>query len=223
MAEQRVQRRLAAILIADMVGYSRMMERDEAGTLARLKAHRRELIDPSIRAHGGRVVRSTGDGVLVEFPSAAEAVFCAVEIQRAMIDRSAREPEGKHTVFRIGISIGDLIIDAGDIFGNGVNLSARLESLSPPGGLCISRAVRDQVRDRVPYCFEDRGEHCVKNMARPVRVYALDPDVIAGLPAAESPALEHSARWSAPRVVASALATSALLALGGVLWLLASF
>jgi adenylate cyclase len=163
-------RRLAAILAADVAGYSRLMGADEEGTHDRLKAHRRELIDPKIGEHSGRVVKTTGDGMLVEFPSVVDAVRCAAEVQRAMIDREADVPEDRRIRFRVGINL-DVIVDGDDIFGNGVNVAARLEALAEPGGICISRMVRDQVRDRLPFVFEDQGHRQVKNIARPVRVY----------------------------------------------------
>jgi class 3 adenylate cyclase/tetratricopeptide (TPR) repeat protein len=174
-----VQRRLAAILAADVAGYSRLMGADEEGTLERLKAHRRELVDPKIREHRGRIVKTTGDGMLVEFPSVVDAARCAVEVQRAMIDRNADMPEDKRITLRIGINLGDVIIDGDDIYGDGVNIAARLEPLAEPGGICISRMVRDQIRDKLPYPFEDMGEQSVKNIARPMRTYAMNVDAVA--------------------------------------------
>src|SRR5260370_20545496 len=176
-------RRLAAILAADVAGYSRLMGADEEGTHERLKAHRRELVDPKINEHSGRIVKTTGDGMLVEFPSVVDAVRCAAEVQRAMIDREAGLPEDRRIRFRIGINLGDVIVEDDDIFGDGVNVAARLEALADPGGLCISRMVRDQIRDKLAYDFEDLGEQSVKNIARPIRVYALRPEAIADLPA----------------------------------------
>jgi len=151
----------AAILAADVAAYSRLMGVDEEGTLERLKAHRRELTDPSVAQHKGRIVKTTGDGMLVEFPSVVDAVRCAVEIQRAMADRNADTPEGRRVTFRIGINLGDVIADGDDIYGDGVNIAARLEALAEPGGICISRVVWDQIRDRLPYPFEDLGEQNV--------------------------------------------------------------
>jgi class 3 adenylate cyclase/TolB-like protein len=179
-----VQRRLAAILAADVAGYSRLMGADEEGTLQRLKAHRRELIDPKIKEHYGRVVKTTGDGLLVEFASVVDAVRCAVEIQRAMADRNADVPEDKRVIFRIGVNLGDVIIDGDDIYGDGVNIAARLESLAEPGGICVSRVVRDQIRDKLPYQFADMGEQSVKNIARPVRCYAMTAAAVAMMPPA---------------------------------------
>jgi adenylate cyclase len=168
-------RRLAAILAADVAGYSRLMGVDEEGTHERLRAHLRELVDPKIAEYHGRTVKSTGDGLLVEFPSVVDAVRCAAEVQRTMIDREAEMPEDRRIRYRIGINLGDVIVEDGDIFGDGVNMAARLEALAEPGGICISRVVRDQIRDKLPYRFEDRGEHRVRNIARPVRVFALGP------------------------------------------------
>jgi adenylate cyclase len=180
-------RRLAAILAADVAGYSRLMGADEEGTHERLKAHRRELVDPKISEHSGRIVKTTGDGMLVEFPSVVDAVRCAAEVQRAMVDREAGMPEDRRIRFRIGINLGDIIVDGDDIFGDGVNVAARLEALAEPGGICISRTVRDQIRDKLAYAFQDLGEQSVKNIARPVRVYALRPEAVGDLPASSMP------------------------------------
>jgi class 3 adenylate cyclase/ABC-type uncharacterized transport system substrate-binding protein len=172
MNSERAERRLAAILAADIAGYSRLMGADEEGTLAALKAIRRELADLKIAEHRGRIVKATGDGLLAEFPSVVDAVRCAVEVQRGMADRNAGvSPAERHIEFRIGINLGDIIIDEGDIFGDGVNVAARLEALAEPGGICISRVVRDQVRDRLDLAFEDLGEQALKNISRAVRVY----------------------------------------------------
>jgi class 3 adenylate cyclase/TolB-like protein/Flp pilus assembly protein TadD len=180
--EKPVERRLAAIMAADVVGYSRLMGADEVGTLRALRAHRRELIDPTIAAHRGHIVKTTGDGLLVEFPSAVEAVACAISVQRGLALRNRSMAEDKRLTFRIGINVGDIISEGGDIFGDGVNVAARLESLCEPGGLCISRAVRDQVRDKLPVSFDDLGEQQVKNIARPVRAFGLTPEAIAAIP-----------------------------------------
>jgi adenylate cyclase len=194
-------RRLAAILAADVAGYSRLMGADEEGTHERLKAHRRELVDPKISEHSGRIVKTTGDGLLAEFPSVVDAVRCAAELQRAMIDREAGIPEDRRIRFRVGINLGDVIVEGGDIFGDGVNVAARLEALADSGGICISRMVRDQIRDRLTYTFEDLGEQSVKNIARPVRVYALRPKAVAGLPAPHTPvALPISEPVAVPRL-----------------------
>src|ERR1700736_658511 len=180
--KQPVERRLAAILAADVAGYSRLMGADEEGTHERLTAHLRELVDPKIKEHHGRIVKNTGDGMLVEFPSVINAVRCAVEVEREMGDRNAETAEDKRITFRVGVNLGDVIAEEDDIYGDGVNISARLEAPSEPGGICISRVVRDQIRDKLPYPFEDQGEQSVKNIARSVRVYALRPEAIAELP-----------------------------------------
>ena len=181
-------RRLTAILAADVAGYSRLMGVDEEGTHDRLQAHLRELVNPKIAEHRGRIVKNTGDGFLAEFPSVVDAVRCAVEIQRGMAERNAETPEDKRIAFRIGVNLGDVIAEAGDIFGDGVNVAARLEALAEPGGICVSRVVRDQVRDRLDLGFEDLGEQQVKNIARPVRVYRVrDQAIPAKEPAPASP------------------------------------
>src|ERR1700686_895677 len=164
-------RHLPAILAADVAGYSRLMGADEEGTHERLKAHRRELVDPKIGEHSGRIVKTTGDGMLVEFPSVVDAVRCAAELQRAMIHREAGMPEDRRIKFRIGINLGDVIVEDDDIFGDGVNIAARLEALAEPGGICISAAVHDQVGDRLPIGYEDLGEQHVKNISRAIRVF----------------------------------------------------
>lgn len=183
MAQEPVERRLAAILAADMVGYSRLMETDEAGTISRQKAHRKELIDPKIAEHHGRIVKTTGDGLLVEFASVVDAVQCAVDLQRAMVVREAGTPEDKRIAYRIGINLGDIFIDDDDILGDGVNLAARLEGLAEPGGICVSRTVRNQVRDTLDIAFEDMGEVAVKNIARPVHTFRVVWDSSAQSPA----------------------------------------
>jgi TolB-like protein/class 3 adenylate cyclase len=171
MSDQRAQRRLAAILAADVVGYSRLVGVDEEGTLERLRVLRREVVDPMIKEHRGRVVRITGDGILVEFASVVDAVRCAVDTQREMALRNAEVPVDQRIEFRIGINLGDIMNDGEDIYGDGVNVAARLEALAPPGGICVSRVVRDQVRDKLNFAFDDRGEQQVKNIVRPVRVF----------------------------------------------------
>lgn len=175
MAKERLQRRLAAILSADVVGYSRLMGINEARTLARLKALRHELIDPKIDAHSGRIVKLMGDGMLVEFGSAVDAVTCAIEIQREMTERNIAEPHDKRIELRIGINVGDIIIEGDDIFGDGVNIAARLEGIADPGGICLSRGAHDQVRGKLAVVFEDGGEQQLKNIAEPVRVYRIRP------------------------------------------------
>jgi class 3 adenylate cyclase len=188
LATERVERRLAAILAADVAGYSRLMGADEEGTHERLKAHFRQLIDPKIKEHRGRIVKNTGDGFPAEFSSAVNAVRCAAEIQRGMIDRNADTPEDKRISCRIGVNLGDVIIEEDDIYGDGVNIAARLEALAEPGGICISRTVREHVGDRLPYPFEDMGDQRVKNIARPVRPYAISAAAVASLPQVPSTA-----------------------------------
>jgi class 3 adenylate cyclase/pimeloyl-ACP methyl ester carboxylesterase len=177
-----VSRRLAAILAADVAAYSRLMEGDEVATLRALKAHRRELVDPAIASHHGRIVKTTGDGMLVEFHSIVDAVACAVAVQRGMIGRNAAVPEDRRIVFRVGINIGDILSDGNDIFGDGVNVAARLEALCEPGGVCISRAANEQIRDKLMLAFADLGERTVKNIARSIGVFGLAPQDIASLP-----------------------------------------
>ena len=168
------ERRLAAVLAADMVGFSRLMEIDETGTLARLKTHRIELIDPAIANNHGRIIKTTGDGMLVEFQSVVDAVLCAAEIQRRMARRNADVAPAGWMQFRIGINLGDMIFENDDIFGDGVNIAARLEALAEPGGICVSGAVRDQVGHRLEdIAFEDIGEQSVKNIARPIHVFRI--------------------------------------------------
>jgi adenylate cyclase len=194
-------RRLAAILAADVAGYSRLMGADEEGTHEHLQAHLRVLIDPKIEEHHGRVVKNTGDGMLAEFSSVVDAVRCAVEIQRGMVERESEVPEERRIRFRIGLNLGDVIVEEHDIFGDGVNVAARLEALAEPGGICISRVVRDQIRDKLPYTFEDMGEQSVKNIARPMRVFAFRPEGTASLRTASvSPAASSSPPVAAPRL-----------------------
>ena len=176
-------RRLAAILAADVAGYSRLTGADEEGTHERLQTHLRELVDPKITEHRGRTVKNTGDGLLAEFSSVVDAVRCAVEVQRGMIDREPDLPEERRIRFRIGVNLGDVIVEEHDIFGDGVNIAARLEGLVEPGGICISRVVRDQIRDKLPYPFEDMGEQSVKNIVRPIRAYSMSVDAVASHPA----------------------------------------
>src|SRR5712691_3744711 len=168
---QRVERKLMAILAADVAGYSKLMGADEEGTLARLKAHRHRLVDPKITKHRGRIIKTTGDGLLAEFPSAVDAVRCAVEVQRGMIAGNVDVPPKKKFRFRVGINVGDIMLHGGDIFGDGVNVAARLENLAEPGGICVSGRVQEDVRDKLDIAFEDMGEQKLKNIARPVRVY----------------------------------------------------
>ena len=189
MAEERLQRRLAAILSADVVGYSRLMGVDEAGTVSRLNALRRELIDPAIAAHSGRIVKLMGDGALVEFASAVDAVTCAIEIQRQLREHDAGAAEANPIQFRIGINVGDIIIDGEDILGDGVNIATRVEGVAEPGGISISEDAWRQVQGKVAANFVDVGEQSLKNIARPVRVYRLDlaPKAAAATEASSSP------------------------------------
>ena len=209
-------RHLAAILAADVAGDSRLMGADEEGTHERLKTHLRQLVDPKIKQHQGRIVKNPGDGMLVEFPSVVDAMRCATEVQRGMIDREPDVTVERRIKFRMGINLGDVILDGGDIFGDGVNVAARLEALAEPGGICVSRTVRDQIRDRLPYSLDDMGEQSVKNIARPVRVYTLRPEAVAELPSTSAPT-------SAPRqrrgtVLAIAAAVAAALVIGVSVW-----
>ena len=171
MAEERVKRRLAAILASDVVGYSRLMGDDEAGTLAALKERHAQVIDPGIAANDGRIVKLMGDGTLAEFASVVDAVQCAIEIQRFMAERNAGAPQNRRIELRIGINLGDVILDGDDIYGDGVNVAARLEALAEPGGICISGAVRDAIGNKLSVDFEDMGEQKVKNIEKPVRAY----------------------------------------------------
>src|SRR6202023_1995891 len=173
LSSEHVERRLAAILAADVAGSCRLIGIDEEGTLAQLKALRKTLFDPKITEHHGRIVKNTGDGALVEFASVVDAVRCAIEVQRCVAQRNTDVPQEQRIEFRIGIHLGDIIIDDNDIFGDGVNIAARLESIAVPGGISISRAVHDQVRDRINVCFDDKGEIALKNIARPVQVFAV--------------------------------------------------
>jgi TolB-like protein/class 3 adenylate cyclase len=194
-------RRLAAILAADVAGYSRLMGVDEEGTHERLRTHFGQLVEPKIREHKGHTVKNTGDGLLAEFASVVDAVRCATEIQRGMIDREPQMPDDRRIEFRIGINLGDVIAEGDDIFGDGVNVAARLEALAEPGGICVSGTAYDQVRDRLPYPFDDLGEQRVKNIARPMRVYAFSPEAIAELPASIAPpATSISQPVAAPRL-----------------------
>jgi adenylate cyclase len=190
MAEARVDRRLVAILAADVSGYSRLMGVDEEGTLAALKACRRELLDPKIAEHRGRIVKTTGDGALVEFASAVDAVRCAMDIQRAMTERNVDIPEHRRIAFRIGINVGDIITDEGDIYGDGVNIAARIEPLAEPGTVCVSDNAYQQIKGKLSLDLTDMGEQQLKNIERPVRVYRVRCD---GLP---SPALSLPERPS---------------------------
>jgi adenylate cyclase len=177
LSEERVERRLAAILCADVVGYSWLMGVDEERTLAALKGHRRELIDPLIDQHRGRIFKTTGDGMLIEFASVVDAVRCAVVMQLGMADRNANLPESERIRYRVGINLGDVMVDEGDMFGDGVNVASRIEALAAPGEICVSASVREQIGEKLPIGFADLGEHGVKNIARPVRVYRVEKGI----------------------------------------------
>jgi class 3 adenylate cyclase/TolB-like protein len=223
MPAERGERRLAAILAADVAGYSRLMGADEGSTLRQLKAHRQALVDPKVARNRGRIVKTTGDGLLVEFVSVVDAVRCAVEVQRGMAARNAGVPEARRIEFRIGINVGDIVTDGGDIFGDGVNLAARLEALAEPGGICVSGRVQEDTLGRLELSYEDRGEQQVKNIARPVHVYALGPKAITALPPELDGGMADTAgvprRWlrtGATRSLRRSVAALVLLAVAGV-------
>jgi adenylate cyclase len=221
MLQQRIERKLVSVVVADVVGFSRLSELDEEGTHARLNALQRDLIKPKISEHHGRIIKNTGDGALLEFASVVDAVRCAVEIQRGMIDRNADFPEDRRIVFRIGINLGDVIVEPDDIHGDGVNVAARLEGLAEPGGVCISGTAHDHVRDRLPYVFTEKGEQTVKNISRPVRVYSLGANAIAALPASPPSAdSKHSIEGHPSRGwLAAAAGMAAVLVVAAGLWL----
>ena len=217
MAEARIQRRLAAILAADVVGYSRLMGVDETGTLTELKKHRAEIFDPKAAQHHGRTVKLMGDGQLVEFPSVVEAVHFAVEIQCAMRDRNEAVPEGQRIQFRMGVNVGDVIVEGDDLYGDGVNIVARLEGIAEPDGICLSRTARDQVRDRLDLDLRDLGEVEVKNIARPVRTFEVEMNDKARnlmTPVQSLPPPAHSKNWRAI-TLGGVLAISVI---SGLLW-----
>src|SRR5882724_4028735 len=182
MAEGRVERRLTAILAADVAGYSRLIGADEEGTLEALRAVRRQLIDPGIAEHKGRIVKTTGDGLLVEFASVVDALRCAAEMQAAMAQGNAPIPPDRRIEFRIGIHQGDIVVEDSDIFGDGVNVAARLEGLAEPGGICVSSRVQEDAAGRLDLAFEDIGEQALKNITRPVRVYRVVTSGRSALP-----------------------------------------
>ncbi len=208
-----MERRLAAILAADVVGYSRLMGADEEGTLHALKAHLKDVADPAFVSHRGRLVKTTGDGMLVEFASAVDAVRCAVDVQRGMAERNEPVPLDQRIEFRIGINVGDIIGDGDDIYGDGVNVAARLEAMAPPGGICVSRAVRDPVRDKLAFGFDDLGEVQAKNIARPIHVFLLRHDSRTDTPA---PVVRRPRRVGA--LVVAVVATFAVLGTTAELW-----
>ena len=211
-----MERKLTAILAADVVGYSRLVGADEAGTIARLKALRKELIEPLVAEHRGRIVKLMGDGALVEFPSAVDAVECAVAIQKGVSEREAIKPEDRRIAFRIGINIGDIIIEGDDILGDGVNVAARLEALAEPGGICVARNVYNQVKAKLDLAFETMGEHRVKNITEPVETFRVALDGVVTAPAA-SRRRPRVMRWLVPALAA----LLAIVLMGGVLALLA--
>ena len=221
--QPRVERRLAAILVADAAGYSRLMGADEVATLRALKGHRNELVDPLIAAHHGRIVKNMGDGFLVEFASAVDAVACGVATQHAMARRNADVHADRRIAFRIGINVGDIIVEGTDIHGDGVNVAARMEALAEPGGICISGTAYEQVRDKLPFAFVDQGEQTVKNIAHPVHVYALGADAVAAL--TELPGAATAAPWSASggraarRVWPAAAAVAAAIVVAAGIWI----
>jgi adenylate cyclase len=210
----RDQRRLAAIVSADVAGYSRLMGRDESRTLAALKAHRGELIDPKIAEYGGRIVKTTGDGLLLEFPSVVDAVRCAVDVQRGMAERNAGAAPDQRIEFRVGVNVGDIIIDGDDIFGDGVNVAARLQGLADPGGICVSRVVRDQVINKLGFAFDDLGPKEVKNIERPLEVFRVAFDAPSGVAAAPSLASRRPGSGHGRRL---ALGAAALFGLAAIL------
>ena len=219
-----MERRLAAVLTADVVGYSRLMGVDEAGTLAALKAHRAELIEPKAEQHSGRTIKLMGDGTLMEFPSVVDAVTFAIEVQCAMRERNGAIAEDKQIRFRVGINIGDVIIEGVDIYGDGVNVAARLEGLAEPGGICVARNVRNQIRDKLDLNLEDLGEVEVKNIARPIRVFRiiLDDKAAAFVTPIAAPSAKPTDRQSKsikkPWLAAAAAIAIFALAGGGVVW-----
>src|SRR5258708_28590706 len=179
LSSERVERRLAAVLVADVAGYSRLMGLDEERTLANLKSFRKTLVDPSIAAHRGRIVKTTGDGVLVEFASAVDAARCVVEVQHGMARQNADVPQNVRIEFRLGIHVGDIIIDDNDIFGDAVNIAARLEGIAEPGGICVSDDAQRQIRGKIALRFDDMGPQLLKNIAEPMRAWRLQIDTNA--------------------------------------------
>src|SRR5262245_59971574 len=208
---EHVQRRLTAILAADVAGYSRLMAADEEGTLAQLKGHRKALVDPKIAEHRGRIVKTTGDGMLVEFASVVDALRCAVEVQRGMVERNADVPPERRIEFRVGIHQGDVIIEEGDVFGDGVNVAARLEGLAEPRGICVSGRVQEDAEGKLEITFEDAGEQHLKNIARPIKVFRIDVDSKTGasstirMPHVEARITRRSWQWAALALAVLAL------------------
>src|SRR5712672_2929308 len=209
----RVERKLAAIFAADVEGYSRLMGLDEVGTLRTLTTYR-VIIDRLIVSHRGRIFNTAGDSLVADFASAVDAVQCAVEVQDAIAKQNSDRPAGDQMRFRIGVHVGDIIVQGGNLFGDAVNIAARLEALAAPGGICISRTVRDQIRDKLPYAFEDMGEQSVKNIARPVRVYAMDAAAVASLPLVAALPETSSGRSRSPKHFLIAVSIVAAVGLG---------
>jgi adenylate cyclase len=192
VTDNRVERRLAAILAADVAGYSRLMGADEEGVLAHLKAARKSVVDPTIAAHRGRIVKTSGDGMLVEFASVVDAARCAIELQRGMVEQNALVPQAKRIEFRVGIHVGDIIVDDNDIFGDGVNIAARLEGIAEPGGVCISDDAQRQIRGKVDTAFEDMGTQNLKNIAEPIRAWRLRLNAIGSAAVPMEPVVEST-------------------------------
>ena len=215
MADLQATRRLAAVLAADVVGYSRLMGEDEEGTLKALNAHIKSLIEPCIGERNGRIFKTTGDGLLVEFSSVVDAIQCAVAIQNGMKERNSSVPEERRLEFRMGINVGDVIVQDGDVYGDGVNVAARLEGLAAPGEICISRAARDQIRDKLSYGLEDWGEVTVKNISRPVRVFRL---LASPEDAGKTVQRPKPRRWTNWRALAAALVALGLVGVGLIWW-----
>src|SRR5438128_2300570 len=219
-------RRLAAILAADVGGYSRLIGADEEGTLNRLRSIRADVIDPKIIEHRGRIVKTTGDGLLVEFSSVVDALRCATQWQHGMGERSAAAPGDNHIEFRIGVHQGDIVVEDDDIFGDGVNVAARLEGLAEPGGICVSARVQEDVAGRLDLAFDDLGEQSVKNISRPIHAYALSANAIAGTPRAQIPVAPRSPQPAAPRdlrrPIAAVVLAGLLIVAGGLWWLWSS-
>jgi adenylate cyclase len=219
LSTERVERRLTAILAADVAGYSRLMGADEEGTLAQLKAHRRALLDPKITEHRGRIVKTTGDGMLVEFASVVDALRCAIEVQRGMVQRNTEMPPDRRIEFRVGIHQGDVIVEGDDIFGDGVNVAARLEGLAEPGGICLSSRVVEDVQGKLDIAFKDAGEQHLKNIARPIKVFRIDVNTKTGgsstirMPHVQARITRRSWQWAA-----LAFAVLTLIGAGAFLW-----
>jgi class 3 adenylate cyclase len=211
-SHDRVQRRLAAVLFADVVGYSRLTAQDEVGTWRRLRRVLRDIVRPNVEAHDGRIISIAGDGIMVEFPSAVEAVSSAIALQQSMGLRNAAVADDQRIELRVGINLGDIIIHGDDLHGDGVNVAARLEPLAEPGGICISATVHEHVHAKLQYPFEDRGEKLVKNIATPIRIYMIGPDTIAQLPTAIAGAGKQKGvwRWCAAALIIGLFGCAAL-------------